>query len=278
MQSWRNALQNQLGQTVNVLGVTYARFVVACPIALIYLVTLQQYEPQTLPRPTSLFWLFTCGAAMMQILATGLMVVLFKQKNFAVGAGLAKSEALIAAILGVLFFGTLLSLYAWAGVALGAFGVLLLSASGKWHQINIKTLIIGLGSGTAFALTSLWIREASHHSLLPFPHSAAFVLFCVLSLQTLAMTIYLSLFSPQTFTQLWQHRSMTGLVSLFSCLGSIGWFSAMSLQSVPHVKTLGQVEVFFTLAIATYWLKQSVSIKDGLGLILVAVAAIMVMW
>jgi len=52
----------------------------------------------------------------------------------------------------------------------------------------------------------------------------------------------------------------------------------MSLQAVPYVKTLGQVEVFFTLIIATFWLKQKVKINDVAGLLLIAIAAILVMW
>ena len=61
-------------------------------------------------------------------------------------------------------------------------------------------------------------------------------------------------------------------------MGSIGWFSAMSIQNVPYVKTLGQIEIFFTLLISTYWLKQKVQIKDGLGLVLIAIAALLVIW
>ena len=52
----------------------------------------------------------------------------------------------------------------------------------------------------------------------------------------------------------------------------------MSLQAVPYVKTLGQVEVFFTLVIAAFWLKEKVKINDVAGLVLIAVAAILVMW
>lgn len=68
------------------------------------------------------------------------------------------------------------------------------------------------------------------------------------------------------------------LISTTSCIGSIGWFSAMSLQAVPYVKTLGQIEVFFTLLIAVFWLKEGVGIKDMLALILIAIAAMLVMW
>ncbi|BCK27740.1 hypothetical protein VCSRO77_1103 [Vibrio cholerae] len=78
--------------------------------------------------------------------------------------------------------------------------------------------------------------------------------------------------------KLWQRPKLVMLTSVSSCLGSIGWFSAMSLQAVPYVKTLGQVEIFFTMLISIFWLGQKVRIKDGFGLILVALAAILVMW
>ncbi|CAH8185566.1 hypothetical protein VAE151_530020 [Vibrio aestuarianus] len=52
----------------------------------------------------------------------------------------------------------------------------------------------------------------------------------------------------------------------------------MSLQAVPYVKTLGQIEIFFTMLISVFWLKQKIKIKDGFGLMFVALAAILVMW
>ena len=70
---------------------------------------------------------------------------------------------------------------------------------------------------------------------------------------------------------------MTSAVSVFSCLGSVGWFSAMSLQHVAYVKTLGQIEVFFTMLISILWLKQPLKRQDSAGLLLIAVAAILVM-
>ena len=52
----------------------------------------------------------------------------------------------------------------------------------------------------------------------------------------------------------------------------------MSLEHVAYVKTLGQVEVFFTMLISYLWLKQPVKRRDSLGLLLIAIAAIAVMW
>jgi uncharacterized membrane protein len=52
----------------------------------------------------------------------------------------------------------------------------------------------------------------------------------------------------------------------------------MSLETVPLVKTLGQVEVFFTLLISALIFKEPLKQQDYLGLGLVVVAAIMVLW
>lgn len=278
MQAWRNAFQSQLSKEVSVAGVTLARFIWAGPIAAVYLVGLYLWQDVGVPDFSGCFIGFILGASAMQILATGLMVKLFKLQNFAIGAGLAKSEAVVAAILGTVFFGTHLSPLGWSGVLLGGVAIFLMSAKQGLRSLSLNTALIGLACGTSFALTSLWVREASLCLNIGFPHSAAWVLLFVISLQTLVLVSYLSLKDKSTLTALWQRPKLTLLTSTASCLGSIGWFSAMSLQAVPYVKTLGQVEVFFMILIATFWLKEKVKIKDMLGLVLIAIAAILVMW
>lgn len=278
MQSWRNAFQSRLSSDVKTTGVTLARFLWAGPIAALYLLVLYQIEPTAWPEFNLRFSGFILGAALMQIIATALMVTLFKFNNYAVGAGLAKSEALVAAILGMLFFGTQLTTLGWLGVLIGGVGVFLMSSQGHYRQISLSTVLIGLGCGSAFALTSLWVREASLALGLSFPHSAAWVLLLVISLQTFVLLVYLLMTDPPTLKVLWSKPRLTLLTSASSCIGSIGWFSAMSLQAVPYVKTLGQVEVFFTMLISIFWLRQRVRIRDGLGLLLIALAAILVMW
>ncbi|MCS6205147.1 DMT family transporter [Shewanella baltica] len=278
MQAWRNAFQSQLSKEVSVAGVTLARFIWAGPIAAVYLVGLYLWQDVGVPDFSGRFIGFILGASAMQILATGLMVKLFKQQNFAIGAGLAKSEAVVAAILGTVFFGTHLSPLGWSGVLLGGVAIFLMSAKQGLRSLSLNTVLIGLACGTSFALTSLWVREASLCLNIGFPHSAAWVLLFVISLQTLVLVSYLLLKDKSTLAALWRRPKLTLLTSTASCLGSIGWFSAMSLQAVPYVKTLGQVEVFFMILIATFWLKEKVKIKDMLGLVLIAIAAILVMW
>lgn len=277
-QSWRNAFQSRLSKELNVTGVTLARFLWASPLALIYLILLYQWQPVALPDITAESAFFILGASIMQIIATSLMVVLFKQKNFAIGAGLAKSEAPVSAFLGVLFFGTSLTLLGWVGVLLGGIAVLLLSCPHGFRSISLSTALLGLACSSSFALTSLWIRESSLSLHLPFPHSAAWVLFLVISIQTIMLVSYLLLRDRATLATMFRKPKLVIMTSIASCVGSFGWFSAMSLQAVPYVKTLGQVEVFFTMLISFFWLKEKIKRKDITALVLVAIAAILVMW
>lgn len=277
MQAWRNAFQKQLSKEVSVAGVTLARFLWASPLAAIYLAGLYQWQPVALPTFNHRFVFFIVGAAVAQIIATALMVKLFKLRNYAIGAGLAKSEAILAAILGVAFFSESLSLLGWVGVLLGAVAVFLLSGA-SWRQLSWPVLLLGISSGLSFALTSLWVRQASLALGLPFPHGAAWVLLVVILLQTLILLSYLLWRERSTLLALWQRPRQTLLISISSCIGSIGWFTAMSLESVALVKTLGQVEVLFMLLISAFFFKEKLQRTDHGGLALIVLAAIAVMW
>ncbi|MGF1736284.1 multidrug transporter [Photobacterium satsumensis] len=277
-QSWRNAFQSKLSDTLSVAGTTLARFIFASPLALAYLIFLYQWQSAPLPQFSGEFVFYIFGAAVMQIIATGLMVVLFKLENYAIGAGLAKCEAPVSAILGMLFFGTVLSFTGWIGVMLGTLGVLLLSSPSGWRSLSLKTLLLGLACSSAFALTSLWIREASLSLDLPFPFNAAWVLFLVILLQTLLITAYLLVKERHTLVALFTRPKLVIMTSLTSVVGSLGWFSAMSLQAVPYVKTLGQVEIIFMIFISYFWLGQRITPKETQALALLSFAAILVMW
>jgi len=277
MQAWRNAFQSRLSQDVNVIGVTLARFIWAGPIAALYLVSLYQWQDAPMITLNAKLIGYVVGASLMQIIATALMVKLFQLNNFSIGAGLAKSEALVAALIATLFLGSNLSGLGWIGIGIGGVAVFMMSAKSGFKGISVKTLGLGLASGTCFALTSLWVREASLTLDLPVMHRAAWVLLSVILLQTILLVLFLGWRDRQTLRALFIHKKLTLLISVTSCLGSIGWFTAMAYQEVPYVKTLGQIEVFFMMLVSYFWLKQPVKIKDGLALVLISIAAVMVM-
>ena len=278
MQTVRNALQSKLSGVVNTSGVTLSRFILAPPIALVYLLILYSSSASQVPEFSGSFIAVVLCASLLQIAATSLMVILFKQKNFAIGAGLAKSEALVAGVVGMLFFGSYLTPLGWAGIVIGAIAVFVLSSGNRLHGISVKTMVIGLACGTCFALTSLLVREASHMLNVQHTVAAAWVLLWVLCVQTISLSGYIALTKPFVFRQLTNAKKQVLAISTVSCLGSICWFTAMALQHVALVKTLGQLEVLLTLILSHYWLKNAVTKREIAGLLLIGLAAIFVMW
>ncbi|MFD3398835.1 EamA family transporter [Alteromonas macleodii] len=278
MQTVRNALQSKLSGAVNTSGVTLSRFILAPPIALVYLLFLYSSSTSQVPEFSGTFIAVLLCASLLQIAATSLMVILFKQKNFAIGAGLAKSEALVAGVVGMLFFGSYLTPLGWAGIVIGAIAVFVLSSGNRLHGISVKTMVIGLACGTCFALTSLLVREASHMLNVQHTVAAAWVLLWVLCVQTIGLSGYIALTKPFVFRQLTNAKKQVLAISTVSCLGSICWFTAMALQHVALVKTLGQLEVLLTLILSHYWLKNAVTKREIAGLLLIGLAAIFVMW
>ena len=280
MQAWRNAFQKQLSSTVDVWGVTLARFLFGLPLACIYIGCLYTFTPtQNVVHFTVKYWVYILIAGISQILATVLMVQLFKQKNYAIGVGLAKSEAILAAIIGVVVLSDHLSALAWIGVLIGAYAVFLLSKGNQLSALSTKTLVIGIGSGLCFAVTSLLVREASLElTMLPTLHRAAWVLVSVIGFQCIGMLLYLSLFSRNTLVAMSQRIGLTFKVSVCSFMASLGWFTAMSMMSVPVVKTLGQIEILFSLLISAYFFKEKLARSEHLGLVLVVIAAVLVIW
>ncbi len=278
MQTVRNALQSMLSGAVNTSGVTLSRFILAPPIALVYLLILYSSSASQVPEFSGSFITVILCASLLQIAATSLMVILFKQKNFAIGAGLAKSEALVAGVVGMLFFGSYLTPLGCAGIVIGAIAVFVLSSGNRLHGISVKTMVIGLACGTCFALTSLLVREASHMLNVQHTVAAAWVLLWVLCVQTISLSGYIALTKPFVFRQLTNAKKQVLAISTVSCLGSICWFTAMALQHVALVKTLGQLEVLLTLILSHYWLKNAVTKREIAGLLLIGLAAIFVMW
>lgn len=279
MQAWRNAFQKRLSEHVNAFGTTLARFIGGAPLALVYLLLVYACGEPTTTRFSAWFWFYCAAAAVMQIAATVFMVKLFQQKNYAIGVGLAKSEAIIAAVIGSALLGDVFSVYGWLGIVIGTVAVFLLSGGTRLAGLSWLSLGTGIASGFCFAVTSLLVREASLElTTQPFLHRAAWVLLVVISMQALVMTAWLYAAQPDTLRTLWRQRRLTLAVSFSSFLGSWGWFNAMALASVALVKTLGQIEVLFTLLISWLVIKERLSRNEFAGLLLVVLGAILVIW
>jgi uncharacterized membrane protein len=134
-----------------------------------------------------------------------------------------------------------------------------------------RAAAIGLASGLGFALASLSIRKASlSFGIDDFLLSAGMTLVLMIILQTLIMVVYVAVRSPAQFTIMARQWRISTFVGLTSALGSIGWFTAVTVERAAYVKALGQVEFLFALAISTLFFRERTTRVELMGMTLVA--------
>ena len=68
-------------------------------------------------------------------------------------------------------------------------------------------------------------------------------------------------------SQSWRSSALVGLLA---SLGSAGWFTGFALAPVALVRTVGQVEVLFTLGFGRLYLREAVKRHEVIALFCVA--------
>lgn len=280
MQAVRTAGQKQLTSSVTPMSTTLIRYVFGLPFAIVYLLYLSDGQTQALLLDASKntrFLVYGAAAGLAQIAATFLLVKVFSFRNFTVGTSFAKTEAIQAAVLGTVLFASTLTPLAWLAVGIGFVGIFIVSIPTKTQSWEAQNVLLGTLSGTAFALTSLWLREASLSLNLPVLQSAAITLVCIVSFQSLVCIIYTALREPYQFSAIRARLGLATFVGLTSALGSIGWFTAMTFQNPAMVKSLGQIEFIFTLLLTTLFFKERVSTRELLGVTAIVASVILLL-
>jgi drug/metabolite transporter (DMT)-like permease len=217
-------------------------------------------------------------------LGTALLVRLFRLRNFVVGITYSKTETVQAAAFGILILGDTVSNTGTLAIALSLFGIILVSASGAQNPLkqlatgwSSQSGLFGVLSGGMFGVSAVCYRAASlsleHPSVVI---SAAFTLVVVLTFQSLAMSVYLTKFEPGQITDVLKSWRFAVWVGITSMLGSVGWFTAMTLQNAAYVRAVGQIELIFTLLISRFIFHESMSKFEMTGMLLV-VAGILVL-
>ena len=277
MQSVRTAGQKQIARHISIAATTLVRFLFGLPFAVAYFYFLRHYYQITELLLNGTFFLSASLAAVAQIFATLCLVKAISIRNFAVGTALVKTEAILTALLGTWFFAESLSALGYLSVVVGVAGVLVAS---NW-KINFKDLIendsikFGLGAGLGFALASLWLRDASLSLDQPRLFSASVVLVYMVGLQTVICLLWVGYSELQQFRLVLANYRASVFIGFTSVAGSIGWFTAMSLQKAALVKTLGQTEFLVTLLITYLYFGERISRREYAGIGLIAISLLL---
>ena len=272
MQSVRTAGQKYLSGNVTPLAATMVRYLFGLPFALAYLAFIAADRQFALPQLNQTFLLCGLLAGMLQIIATVLLVHLFTLRNFAVGSTYARTEVMITAILGFLFFNEAITPPGWLAIAVCVGGVMLINIarSGGVNRIWNRSAAYGLAAGLAFSLTSLLIRRASRSlgvddSVL----TAAMTLCYMVAWQTLITVVWILVAEKDQFhkvVRMWRPSTFVGITSV---IGSAGWFTAMTLEFASYVKTLGQVEFLITLSIGWFYFHERPTRPEFAGMVMI---------
>lgn len=275
MQTLRTTFQKVLAVNLSANASTLARYLYGLPVALAYMAVVLSLNGAEGLHFGARFWINGLVGGVAQIGATSLLIMALTQRSYAVGTALSKTETVQAAILGVVILGERLSLGGIAALAISATGVMAMSAPGAlWSLRFDRAAVYGLASGTLFAFTAIGIRGANLALGAGFVTSAAVTLGLMVTFQTVSLGVFLAWAEPLQLRALLRAWKPSLAVGMFSALGSIGWFTGMALEKAAYVRTLGQVELVFTVLISRFYFRETLKPRELAGMALIVVGIV----
>lgn len=267
-QTVRFAVQKVLaGGNLTPAAATWARFLYSAPLIALLTFLYTRTTGQQIFAPQPIFWVHALSGGIFQILATICTVSLFKHRAFAVGITFKKTEVMLTALAGLIILGDTVSLTGIAAIALGFGGVLLLSEPPEGGSFFNRAAGIGLLSGIFFALSAVTYRGATLAIDTGDPLlTAGATLTWVTAWQTLALGFWLWWKEPGQIVATLQAWRTSGLVGLFSLMGSWCWFAAFSLMNAAYVFAVGQIELIFSMLVGALWFRETLKRREMFGM------------
>jgi drug/metabolite transporter (DMT)-like permease len=273
-QSWRTAVQQRVRASLSLNAAGLVRYLYGLPVAVFILIAWSGWHGENPPWGGLSFVAFCMLAGFAQILGTNLLLMAFSYRNFVVGTAYAKTEGLQGAIFSFLLLGEILSGLSWIGIGVGLLGVLILSTGGRWPKpgdLSQPAVLCGLGSGFAMSMTAIFVKMATHTLPTDDLILAALTTLVLTQMgQVMMQGAYILMREPGEMSRVFATWRTSAQVGILATLGSAGWFSGFALGPVALVRTVGQVEMFFTLGFSRLYLRETVKRFEIGGLFLVA--------
>jgi drug/metabolite transporter (DMT)-like permease len=279
-QTLRNAAQRHLTGDLGALGATLVRFFYGLPFAAAWLAIawLAIMPGRPLPGITILFLVWTVVASLSQIAATALLLRCMEERNFALGVAYAKTEILQVAIFGFVLLGDRIGLMAIGAILVATAGVLLISLSTGSRSLSAlargwtsRAALLGLGSGAAFGMAAVGYRGAALALASPsIVLAAAYSLVWAQALQTVLLGGYLLWRQRTVVIEVLRAWRVSMLAGAMGAIGSACWFTAMALEPVANVRTLGLIELYFSYLVSRRVFRERLSPAELVGFILLA--------
>ena len=253
-QTVRNAMQRELTAKLGTVGATHVRFLFGFPFALVFLAGVMTATGYAFPKLPPVFWPWAIVGAGAQIVATATMLATMNDRSFVVTIAYIKTEAIQAAIFGLIFLGDRLTLPVLVAILIATFGVVVMSLKGKGTMSGgWQPVALGLFSGAMFALSAVGYRGAilslEHPS---FVLAATVTVTVGLVMQAGFLTLYLLVKDRPVLHAIVRNWKPSLFAGFMGATASEFWFLAFAIATVASVRTLALIEVLFAQAISFF--------------------------
>ena len=281
-QNQRSIFQKKLQDKMSSISSTYTRFLFGLPFVIIYFLFLNYFSNTTfqISNINITFFIYCLFGGLSQIMATFLLLKIFKTSNFSVATSYSKTEPIQAALFGFILLNDSISLMGFIGILIGLVGIVITSIK----KLNFKntvfniSVLYGLLSGALFGLSAVMFRGASHSLFsLDYVLTSSFTLLIAISIQTFILTLYIVFKDIKQFNLLYTNLQDGLIVGFFGALASICWFYAMSVQNVAYVRALGQIELIFTILASIFYFKEKITLRQLIGIFVIFLGLLLIL-
>jgi len=300
VQTLRNAMQRSLTERLGTIGATNVRFLYGLPFALLFLAVVRAI---TGPAPVTLDGVFPGWlllGAIGQTMGTALMLAAMRERSFVVAIAYVKTEPVQIALFGLLFLGEALRGSALGAVIVATGGVLLMSLparggasgagaagsggagagaapGGPTAAASLRPALLGIASGAAFALSAVGFRGAVQAlGDAPFYLRATVTLVWSLAVQTALVSGYMALRDRAKLVEVFRAWRPSLVAGAAGAGASQLWLLAFALQTAAAVRTVGLIEILFSMIVSRRVFAQRMSARELIG-VLMMVAGVVVL-
>ena len=277
-QTFRNAAQRHLTATLGTLGATLVRFLYGLPFTLVWLAAVATFGHFAWPELHRVFLGWVLLGAVLQLAAAALLLQVMKERNFALGVAYSKTDAILVALFAFLILGEVVAPVVAVAIGTGTLGVLLLSPADPRHPIlalltgwTSRSALLGIACGANFAFSGVCYRAAA--LALPDTHftmAAAVILVIAQTVQTVGLGGWLLARQANTVVLIFREWRTSLFAGCMGATASIGWFTAVAIEPIAHVRTLALIELVFVYIVSHRFFREKIAPREFAGMALLA--------
>jgi drug/metabolite transporter (DMT)-like permease len=174
------------------------------------------------------------------------------------------------------------SLIAIVSIVIASVAVVLLSLPSENRSLTTvarawtsRSALLGLGSGATFGMAAVGYRGAALALDTPsVVFAAAESLVWAQTFQTILLGGFLIVRNATVVVEVMRAWRVSLLAGAMGAIGSACWFTAMAMQPVARVRTLGLIELYFSYVVSRRVFRERLGSAEIVGLVLLAIGLV----